>query len=122
MSRSRLSLVTAARTGWGGLLVAVPGRMFAAVAGRPATTRDRWMLRALGTRHLAQAAITATRPAPAVRWAGAAVDLLHAATCAGAAVFLPRWRRPGLVDGVAAAGFALGYLPVPARRPPAGTR
>jgi hypothetical protein len=121
MSRSRLSLVTAARTGWGGLLVAAPGRVFTTVAGRPATTRDRWMLRVLGTRHLAQAAITATRPTPAVRVFGAAVDLLHAATCAGAAAFLPRWRRPGLVDGVAAAGFALGYLPAPGKRSPAGT-
>lgn len=38
------------------------------------------LLRVLGARHLAQAAITAAWPTPAVLAAGAQVDLLHAAS------------------------------------------
>jgi hypothetical protein len=105
--RSGLLIMTAGRASWGGLLVIASGRVFSTVTGRPATPGERWVLRVLGLRHLAQATVSAARPTPAVLGFGVAADLLHAATCAGAIGFLPRWRRAGLVDGVAATGFAL---------------
>jgi hypothetical protein len=109
-------LLTAARAGWGAVLVTVPGPVFTTVTGHPATARDRWVLRVLGARHLAQAAVTAARPTPVVLGLGTAMDLLHAATCAGAVAFLPRWRRPGLVDGGVATGFAFGCRHTPPER------
>jgi hypothetical protein len=64
----------------------------------------------LGTRHLLQAGVELAHSTRAITRAGTAVDLLHAATCAGAVAFLPAWRRAALVDGTGAVVFATGGL------------
>jgi hypothetical protein len=95
---------------WGGLLVGAPDLVLATLTGRPATQSQARVLRVLGTRHLLQAGVELARPTHGVIRAGAAVDLLHAATCAGAVAFLPAWRRAALVDGAGAVWFAVGGL------------
>jgi hypothetical protein len=103
------------RLTWGGLLVAAPAtvlRMLA--AGRPVTGSQARVIRILGARHVLQAAVELTRPTPRARRAGAAVDLLHAMTCAGAVAVSPEWRRPALADGIGALILAGGGL-LPAR-------
>jgi hypothetical protein len=95
---------------WGGLLVGVPHLVLGVLTGRPATTSQARVLRVLGSRHLLQGGIELARPTRNIIRAGAAVDLLHAATCAGAVAFLPAWRRAALVDGTGAVGFAAGGL------------
>jgi hypothetical protein len=99
-----------ARVVWGGLLLAAPGRTLETVTGRPATRSQERLLRVLGARHLIQGGLDLARPAPGLLRAGAAVDLLHAATCACAAALSPEWRRAALVDGTGAVGFAAGGL------------
>ncbi|MFL6056967.1 MAG: hypothetical protein ACJ72W_29330 [Actinoallomurus sp.] len=99
-----------ARLTWGTLLITAPGTVLHTITRRPATPSQRWVLRVLGSRHAVQAVVDLAKPDPVVLRLGAAVDLLHAATCAGAVAFLPRWRRPAAVDGVGALVFATGAL------------
>jgi len=99
-----------ARLIWGGLLAGAPGTVLATLTGRPASTAQSRVLRVLGTRHLLQGSFELARPRPATLRAGAAVDLLHAGTCAGAVAFLPAWRRIALVDGAGAVGLATAGL------------
>jgi hypothetical protein len=99
-----------ARLTWGVLLTTAPGTVLETITGRPATPSQRWVLRVLGSRHAVQAMVDLARPTPAVLRLGAAVDLLHAATCAGAVAFLPLWRRPAAMDGVGALVLAAGAL------------
>jgi hypothetical protein len=104
---------------WGGLLVAAPGVALEVLTGRPATPSQEWVLRVLGTRHLLQGGLDLARPTRGLLRYGAAVDLLHAATCAGAVALSPAWRRVALLDGAGAAGLAAGGL-FRARRPAPG--
>ncbi len=99
-----------ARIAWGGLLAGAPGLVLRTLTGRTPVPSQARVLRVLGTRHLLQGAADLARPAPGLLRAGAAVDLLHAATCAGAAGFAPAWRRVALVDGTGAVAFAAGGL------------
>jgi hypothetical protein len=99
-----------ARLVWGGLLLAAPGIALETLTGRPATRSQERLLRVLGARHLVQGGLDLVRPTCGLLRAGAAVDLLHAATCAGAVAFSPAWRRAALVDGAGAMGFAAGGL------------
>lgn len=99
-----------ARLVWGGLLLAAPGLALEAVTGAPATRSQERLLRVLGARHLVQGGLDLARATPGLLRGGAAVDLLHAATCAGAAALSPEWRRAALVDGAGAVGFAAGGL------------
>ncbi len=63
----------------GGLLLIRPQQIADAVA--PTFPRERrWLIRALGARMLAQHAAVLARPEPRIVAAGAAVDLLHAAS------------------------------------------
>jgi hypothetical protein len=105
-----------ARLAWGGLLTTMPGRVLRTLTGRPATRSQVAVLRVLGTRHLLQGGLDLARPTRGALRAGAAVDLLHASTCAGAIAFLPAWRRAALVDGPGAMAFAVAGL-VRARAP-----
>lgn len=86
-----------ARAGWGVVLLAAPSWL-------PA--RCRWVLRALGARHVAQAVVTAWRPTPGVLAAGAATDLVHASSMAALALADARWRGRAAADGAAATAFA----------------
>lgn len=101
--------VLAARVVWGALLLTVPDRVLAVShSDIPRDDTARWVLRVLGGRHLAQAAIELAWPRPAVRYLGAAVDAIHALTSAGLAVADRRWRRSAVLDAAVASGFALG--------------
>jgi hypothetical protein len=70
-------------------------------AGRP-----RALVRLLGLRMLAQAAVTAALPTKAVIHAGAGVDLLHGASMVALAVGSPRYRSAAATSAVVAVGFA----------------
>ncbi len=103
-----MRLMPLARLAWGGLLAGAPGLVLGTVTGGPATRSQTRVLRVLGVRHLLQGSLDLARPTPAVLRSGAAVDLLHAVTCAGAVAFWPEWRRVAALDGTGAVGFAAG--------------
>lgn len=103
-------LVPVTRLAWGGLLVGAPGLVLGAVTGEQPTGPQRQVLRVLGVSHLLQGTLDLARPTRTVLRSGAAVDLLHAATCAGAVAFRPELRRVALLDGTGAVGFAAGGL------------
>jgi hypothetical protein len=60
----------------------------------------------LGTRHLAQALLTADQPTSAVLLLGAEADTAHAASMAALAAMPGRWRRYALGDALVAASLA----------------
>lgn len=60
----------------------------------------------LGTRHLAQALLTADQPTGAVLTLGAEADIAHAASMAVLAAMPGRWRRYALGDALIAAALA----------------
>jgi hypothetical protein len=91
------------RAGWGLVLLAAPSRL---TGGGPPGTRRRWVFRVLGARQLLQAAVTAWRPTPVVLAAGAATDVLHAASMAALAVGDARWRGRAAADAVVAGCLA----------------
>jgi hypothetical protein len=105
-----VNLLPVIRLAWGGLLVGVPGAVLGALTGSAPTRSRARVLRVLGARHLLQGSLDLARPTPGVLRSGAAVDLLHATTCAGAVVFLPGWRRVALLDGSGAVCFAAGGI------------
>jgi hypothetical protein len=117
-----MRLLATARMAWGVLLAGAPDLVLTTLTGHPATRSQTHVLRVLGTRHVLQAGIELTRPTRGVIRTGAAVDLLHAATCAGAVVFLPPWRRAALVDGTGAVALAAGALSRARRRGDAPAR
>lgn len=102
---------------WGGLLAGAPGVVLVTLDRRPALRSQVVLLRVLGVRHLLQGGLDLARPTRTALRCGAAVDLLHAATCVAAVAFLPRWRRPALVDGTGAVTFAAAALARARRRP-----
>ena len=109
-----LAAVAAARAGWGTALVLAPGALLAAVTGREVTPAQRRTARVLGIRHLGQAAVSVARPTQATARLGTAIDAAHAATCLGAALFLPRWRQAAIAESAEAVVFALaGRLAAP---------
>lgn len=112
---TRRFAVPAVHAAWGGALISRPLPLLATLSGRPPKRRDMVVLRVLGARHLAQAALTAAAPAPAVLAAGAVVDVLHATTCLGAAVMSIRWRRAARLGCLSAAGLAATGLVVAQR-------
>ncbi|MFB9833531.1 hypothetical protein [Actinoallomurus acaciae] len=96
------------RLAWGGLLVTAPRAVLHVLSGRAATASQVPVMRVLGARHVVQAAVELARPTPRALRAGAAVDPLHASTCAVAVS--PIWRRPALVDGTGALTLATAGL------------
>jgi hypothetical protein len=109
--------VPALHAAWGAVLVCIPARLLELTGGVPSPTASR-VLRVLGARHLSQAAITAARPGPAALRMGSAVDMLHAASCAGLALADARWRRAAALGcfgatALAAAGLAAARRPEP---------
>lgn len=99
------SEVAFVRAAWGLVLLAAPASL-TGDGGKAPATRRRWVLRALGARHVAQAAVTAWRPTPVVLASGAATDVLHAASMAALAVGDARWRGRAAADAVLATCFA----------------
>lgn len=86
-----------------GLAVVVAGpRIAALVAGRPLGRGEALVVRALGARHVAQAAVTVA--APQLAKPAVLVDAAHAASLLGFALS-PRHRRMALADLPAATAF-----------------
>ena len=100
------ALPVALRAGWGVTLLLAPGTVLRIFGSADATPGPRLVMRILGSRQLVQAAIE-RRFGGAARETGVVVDLLHGSTSIGFAVMRPRWRRPALIDGAVAAGFAV---------------
>jgi hypothetical protein len=94
------------RAAFGMLLLLAPNRMVRLYSGQPADQAARAVARVLGARHLTQALLTRNTRDPIVLALGAEVDLVHAATAFGLAVFDPRRHREGLVDAAAATLFS----------------
>jgi hypothetical protein len=100
-------------------LAGAPGGGAAAYpAGDPAGPWARDVLRVLGTRHLAQAAVSARWPTPRILAGSAAADLAHAASMIGLAALDPRRRRVAIIDVLIETTFAAAGIAA-ARR---GTR
>lgn len=105
----------AVRAGWGALLLGAPGLVLRSFGHRPVRPQT-LVVRALGARHLAQAALISPTSPRWTRVAGAAVDGLHAATAVALGVADRRWRRAVLADAAVAgafmtAGWALAVRP-----------
>jgi hypothetical protein len=104
-------LFPAARACYGAALLCAPGLVLGLCTGRASSQRARAVVRILGARHLAQAALTLWRPSPAVLLAGAGIDACHAASMLALAATDPQLRTAGIADGAAAAAFtATGAL------------
>jgi hypothetical protein len=116
--RDRLgSAADAARAAWGLLLLVAPGAVLRG-AGVRETRPARAVLRILGARHAAQAAVTAWAPRRPVLRAGAVLDGLHGASAVLLAAADRGRRRAGVLDAGVAAGFgALGLVRAGRRSP-----
>jgi hypothetical protein len=109
-----LTVMAAARAGWGAALLIAPSAILAAVTAREPVTAQCRAARVLGIRHLGQAALSLARPTAATMRLGTGIDALHAATCFGAALLLPGWRPAALADSAEAVTFAVaGRLAAP---------
>ena len=103
--RTPLRVLAAAGATAGLVLLARPLRVLGAVA--PAFPRERaWLVRALGARMLVQHAVVLVRPGPGVLTAGAAVDLLHAASLVPF-VGSARYGRAARISAAVALGSAV---------------
>ncbi len=101
-------LLLVLRSLWGAVLLTRPRRVGDALGLELAeSSAGRGVMRALGGRHLGQAAVTALRPTAAVVALGAAADGLHSLTALGWGVLGRSHRRAGLTDAGLAAGFGV---------------
>ena len=103
--RTPARVLSAAGATVGLALLARPLRVLDAVA--PAFPRERaWLVRALGARMLVQHAVVLGRTGPGVVTAGAALDVLHAASMLP---FLgsPRYGRAARISAAVALGSAV---------------
>jgi hypothetical protein len=97
------------RAVWGAVLLGVPGTVLSI------TTRSdpallgtaKTVLRVLGVRQIAQAAVEVHWPRTGVLALGATADALHAASGLVLAAADPGWRRSALLDAAVALGFAV---------------
>ncbi|MEQ4499383.1 hypothetical protein [Nocardioides kribbensis] len=105
--------VELARGAWGLLLLGAPRTVLRPmVPGGPAPLAV-GVVRVLGARQLAQAALSGSSPSPEVLALGAWVDGVHAATSLGLVGAEPRCARAGLADAAVAlvwSGFGLRSL------------
>lgn len=106
--RQRARRLATGRAAWGLLLLTRPQTVLGGAGSREDTAAT-VVARVLGGRELVQAAMTATVVGRPVLWAGAVIDLLHAATAVALARQDPARRRPALTNaGTALAWAALG--------------
>jgi hypothetical protein len=82
-------------------LLARPQQVGEAVSDRSGRPAD-WIVRLLGARMAAQAAVTLVRPTTAVTALGTGTDLTHAASMVWVARRLPRYRRAALTSAAVA--------------------
>ncbi|RBY82364.1 hypothetical protein DQ238_03435 [Geodermatophilus sp. TF02-6] len=107
----------ATRAVWGVCLAVLPGRTTRLLGvGRPEPRA--WIVRVLGGRLIAQNAWVLLNPTRGRVLAGAAVDVLHAASMALVAACWPAYRRPASISAAtAAASGLLGALTAPRAQP-----
>ena len=96
-----------ARAGWGTMLLLAPRRVLGVLDGSAPDERAVLVARVLGGRHLLQAVVTLAVPSPATSRAGAAVDLLHAASSGVLVRLDPSRVRSIVVDAALATGWAV---------------
>ena len=101
--------VSAVFTCWGAVQLAAPGgcaRTLTPGAPVPAA----WLVRVLGARLVLQHALVLARPTRGIVLAGAAVDVLHAASMVPAALRWREYRRPAAVSAGSALTSALAQV------------
>jgi hypothetical protein len=113
-ARSALPL---ARLAYGIGLLAAPGALIRFTSAHPADPRARRVARILGARHCVQAVLVGSARAPVVHELAVAVDVLHALSMEGLAVFDHTYRRAEILDGGVATAFASAQL-LALRHPP----
>ena len=99
---------------WGAAMLVRPGDVTRLVCGggpEPAA----WIVRVLGARLVAQHVVTLVWPTREVVLAGAAADVLHAASMVPARVRWPEHARPIWVSGTTSAASALAGALTPVR-------
>lgn len=96
------------RVAWGGILLAGPAAVIAALRG-PVVSTSVTIARILGARHAVQGLIEIAWPTRGR--VGVLVDVAHSLSAVCLGIGAARWRRVALTDSVIAAAFALaGYL------------
>lgn len=98
------------RFAYGATLLVAPGALIKLTCARPADARARLVARVLGARHCLQAVVVGRARAPIVHELAVAVDLLHALSMEGTAVFDHKNRRAEVIDGCVATAFAGAQL------------
>lgn len=98
-------LSLAVRIAWGTALIVAPGPVLRLMGGIDEGRVPRRLIRALGARHLLQAAVE-RKSGHRVRQIGVGVDLAHATTDVLFACIDRRWTRPALTDAAITTGFA----------------
>lgn len=89
------------------VLVLAPGPAIQLCTGRPPSRRVCLVARALGVRHLIQAALSAAAPRPEVLALGGQVDTVHTASMLMVAAVSRAGRRAALTDALAEAVLAV---------------
>jgi hypothetical protein len=105
VTRTQLA-VQLTRAGYGAALLLAPGPVIRLATGSSPSRRTGQVARLLGTRHLAQTALTVVRPDTGTFILGARVDSVHAASMVLLATLSPTARRTALADAVAETAFA----------------
>lgn len=90
-----------------GLGLLVQPEAGARLLGARVDPRSRLVMRALGARHVLQAALVGSIPSQRAARGGVAIDLVHASSAAALALLDRRRRRPALTDACVAAAFAV---------------
>jgi hypothetical protein len=98
--------LTRLRVAYGAVLVLTPRLLTRALPHQQIDARAIAFARALGLRHLLEAAIVGRRLGPRWTLVGAAVDATHSATMVGLAVARPSWRPLALASACAASAIA----------------
>jgi len=105
----RLGWAPVVRAAWG-LVLLVGTEPVCRLAAVEPTKEAQLVVRTLGARHVAQAALTMTLPSHRVLWLGAAADSAHALTAVMYGVSAPGRLRAGLASAGVATAFALDGL------------
>jgi hypothetical protein len=94
------------RGAWGACELLMPARLAKLTLARAGDSRERLVVRILGGRHVAQAALTA-RAEPVVHMLGGAVDLTHSASMVLLALVDRRRRRAAATSAAVALAFGV---------------
>lgn len=101
-----MSRLVVVRAGWGTLQLLFPQMVARCLGIRDADRPTVQVARVLGARQIIQA-LASSRPTYPVLALGVEVDLLHAASMAGAALMFPSRRRAAITDAALACTFAV---------------